>query len=243
MMFGMPIAITGGVFQIRAIGARATVVVENGEALLIDAGLRGSSGTILQGLETLGLFPEQIGMVVITHAHPDHSGGLSRLVAGREIAVAVHRLEADIIAGTTGPPSPLQNGLIGKMTQPVFSRLMGSPVPVDDRFEDGATLFPSGPKCVWSTFPDTPRAALPSTCQTKGPSSLETHCSTSSPAHSARRRLESPSDRRRLCGRLRSSWAWTSIPCASVTSLPCVRSLAKLYEGSFNNMLHDWCGG
>ena len=137
MMFGMPIAITGGVFQIRAIGARVTVVVENGEALLIDAGLRGSSGTILQGLETLGLFPEQIEMVVITHAHPDHSGGLSRLVGGREIAVAVHRLEADIIAGTAGPPSPLQNGLIGKMTQPVFSRLMGSPVPVDDRLEDG----------------------------------------------------------------------------------------------------------
>ena len=53
MMFGRPIAITGGVFQIRAIGARVTVVVENGEALLIDAGLRGSSGTILQGLETL----------------------------------------------------------------------------------------------------------------------------------------------------------------------------------------------
>ena len=104
MMFGMPIALTGEVFQIRAIGARVTVVVENGEALLIDAGLRGSSGTILQGLETLGLFPEQIGMVVITHAHPDHSGGLSRLVAGREIAVAAHRLEADIIAGTAGRP-------------------------------------------------------------------------------------------------------------------------------------------
>ena len=140
MMFGMPIAITGGVFQIRAISARVTVVVENGEALLIDAGLRGSSGTILQGLETLGLFPEQIGMVVITHAHPDHSGGLSRLFAGREIAVAVHRLEADIIAGTAGPPSPLQNGLIGKMTQPVFSRLMGSPVPADDRLEDGDVI-------------------------------------------------------------------------------------------------------
>ena len=181
-------------------------MVENGEALLIDAGLRGSSGTILQGLETLGLFPEQIGMVVITHAHPDHSGGLSRLVAGREIAVAVHRLEADIIAGTTGPPSPLQNGLIGKMTQPVFSRLMGSPVPVDDRFEDG-DVIPFGTEVRVVHLPGHTEGSIG---QTKGPSSLETHC-TSSPAHSARRRLESPSDRRRLCGRLRSSWAWTSV--------------------------------
>ena len=31
-------------------------------------------------------------------------------------------------------------GLIGKMTQPVFSRLMGSPVPVDDRLEDGDVI-------------------------------------------------------------------------------------------------------
>ena len=143
MMFGRPMAITDGVFQVRAIGARVTVLVENGEALLVDAGLRGSSGTILQGLETLGLFPEQIRRVVITHAHPDHSGGLGRLVAGREVSVAVHRLEADIIAGTAPPPSPLQNGLIGKMTQPVVSRLMGSSVPVDDRLEDG-DIIPFG---------------------------------------------------------------------------------------------------
>ncbi len=95
MIFGRPIAITGGVFQIRAIGARVTVLVENGEVLLIDAGLWGSSGPILQGLEALGLVPEQIGRVVITHAHPDHSGGLGGLVAGREVAIAAHRLEAE----------------------------------------------------------------------------------------------------------------------------------------------------
>ena len=143
MMFGRPIEITDGVFQVRAIGARVTVLVENGEVLLVDAGLIGSSGTILEGLGALGLFPEQIGRVVITHAHPDHSGGLGRLVAGREIAVAVHRLEADIIAGTAPPSSPLQNRLIGKMAQPVVSRLMGSSVPVDDRLEDG-DIIPFG---------------------------------------------------------------------------------------------------
>ena len=140
MKFGMPIAITGGVFQIRALGARVTVLVENGEVLLVDAGLYGSSGTILQGLETLGLRPEQIGRVVITHAHPDHSGGLGRLVAGRDIGVAVHRLEADIIAGTATPPSPLQNELMGKVTKPVVSRLMGSSVPVDDRLDEGDVI-------------------------------------------------------------------------------------------------------
>ncbi len=139
-MFGKAIPITEGVFQVRAIGARVTVLVENGEVLLVDAGLCGSSGTILQGLETLGLFPEQIGRVVITHAHPDHSGGLGTLVAGRGVAVAVHRLEADIISGAVPPPSPLKNVLCAKLAHPVLSRLMGSSVPVDDRLEDGDAI-------------------------------------------------------------------------------------------------------
>ena len=140
MMFGKAIAITDGVFQIRAIGARVTVLVEDDEVLLVDAGFCGSSGTILQGLESLGLVSEQIGRVVITHAHPDHSGGLGELVTGRNVSVAVHLREADIIAGTTPPPSPLQNGLFWKVTQPIVSRLMGSPVPVDDRLEDGDVI-------------------------------------------------------------------------------------------------------
>ena len=143
MMFGRPKAITRGVFQVRAIGARVTILVEDGEVLLVDAGLRGSSGTVLRGLKTLGLLPEQIRRVVITHAHPEHSGGLSRLVAGREIAVAVHRLEADIIAGMAPAPRPLQNGLLWKMIQPFVNVLMGSPVPVDDRLEDG-DIIPFG---------------------------------------------------------------------------------------------------
>ena len=197
MIFGRPIAITGGVFKIRAIGARVTALVENGKVLLVDAGLWGSSGPILQEPETPGLPPEQVGRIVIAHAHPDHSGGLGRLVAGREVAIAVHRLEADIIAGAATTPRPLQNGLIGKMTQPVVSRHMGSSVPVDDRFEDG-DLIPFGTEVRVVHLPDTPKAALPSTCRAKGPSSLETRFSTSSPAGSIHRPQASPSVRRRL---------------------------------------------
>ena len=141
--FNQPIPITDGVFQVRAIGARVTVLVEGGDVLLVDAGLRGSLGAIARGLEALGLSRDQIGRVVVTHAHPDHSGGLGELVAGRRIAVAVHRLEADIVAGAAVAPSPLQNGLLATMTRPVLAWLMGSPVPVDDRLDDG-DIIPFG---------------------------------------------------------------------------------------------------
>ena len=139
-MFGMPIPIADGVFQVRAFGARVTVLVEDGEALLVDAGLRGSSGRIIGGLKSFGLSPDQITRVVVTHAHPDHAGGLGELVAGRGISVSAHRLEADIIAGVVPSPSPLQNGLLAMLAHPVLSRLMGRPVPVDDCLEDGDVL-------------------------------------------------------------------------------------------------------
>ena len=149
LIFGKPIRITNGVFQIRTIGARVTVLVEDGAVLLVDAGLRGSSGLITSGLRALGLSFDQIGCVVLTHAHPDHSGGLSELVSGTSITVAVHRLDADIIAGAVPPLNPAQKGLFAKIGQPLVTRLMGSPVTVDSRLEDGDSIsFPTDARVV-----------------------------------------------------------------------------------------------
>ena len=41
---GNPIRVAEGVYQIRAIGARVTVLLAGGEALLVDAGTRGQFG-------------------------------------------------------------------------------------------------------------------------------------------------------------------------------------------------------
>ena len=143
MIFGKPIQATSGVFQFRALGARITVLVEDGRAILVDAGLQGSLIPITGGLKDLELSLDQIDTIVITHAHPDHCGGLGEVVAGRKIAVAAHRLDADIISGTKTPPNPLQNEFFAKMAEPVLPKLMGSLVPVDLSLEDG-DLIPFG---------------------------------------------------------------------------------------------------
>ena len=140
MRLGRPIKVTDGVFQIRALGARVTVLVENGAAILVDAGLWGSQGLIVDGLESLGLSMEQIRMVVVTHAHPDHSGGLGGLVEGPGIPVGAHKLEADIIEGKAPPPSLLRSRLMGRITQLAFQKLLGHPVPVNGRLEDGDVI-------------------------------------------------------------------------------------------------------
>ena len=65
-----------------------------------------------------------MGEVVLTHYHPDHSGGLPEMVMERNMRVAVHRSEADIIAGRELVPNPMQNKLLAKMTEPVMKTLM-----------------------------------------------------------------------------------------------------------------------
>ena len=143
MIFGQPIQVTDGVFQFRAFGARVTVLVQEGRAILIDAGLQGSLIPITGGLKDLGLTLDHIDAVVITHAHPDHCGGLAEVVAGRNITVAAHREDAEVISGTKTAPNPLQNELLAKVAEPVLPKLMGGHVPVDLRLEDG-DIIPFG---------------------------------------------------------------------------------------------------
>ena len=76
-MFNKPVAIADGIFQFRAVGARVTVLTEPGDAILVDAGFPGSYRAITRGLSECGLSLDRISRVVITHAHPDHSGGLA----------------------------------------------------------------------------------------------------------------------------------------------------------------------
>ena len=149
MKFGSPIQVTEGVFQVRAIGARVTLLVRDGEALMIDAGFKGSPGVIEDALAEIGLSLDSIGRVVLTHYHPDHSAGLGELVAGRRIKVAVHGTEADIIEGSEPLPNPVQGKVLSKVTQPVMDSLMGDPVAVDDRLEDADVIpFPTEVRVV-----------------------------------------------------------------------------------------------
>ena len=142
-MFGKPIRITDGIFQLRAIGARVTVLAQQGEAILVDSGLPGSSHVISHGLSEYGYSMDRVSRIVITHAHPDHSGGLAEFVDKNCIEVAVHESEADIVEGAVPAPSPFRSPWLAFITSPFVSMLNGSPVPVQQRLKDGDLIpFP-----------------------------------------------------------------------------------------------------
>ena len=148
-MFGKPIRITDGVYQLRAFGARVTVLAEHGDAILIDSGLPGSFRVIARGLLGCGLTLDRISRIVITHAHPDHCGGLAELVDKTGIAVAVHESEADIVEGRVPAPSPFRSRFLAALTRPAVSRMNGDPVPVNFRLKDGDLVpFPTEVRVV-----------------------------------------------------------------------------------------------
>ncbi len=140
MKLGSPITVAPNIFQIRALGARVTVIVSEGGFLLIDAGSRRSLPFIKGGLEALGLSLDDLAMIVVTHHHPDHAGGLAELVESKPVPVAAHHLDARIISGVEPKPDPHRNRLMAAVVAPVVKTLEGDIVPVNIELEDGDVI-------------------------------------------------------------------------------------------------------
>ena len=73
----------------------AYLVKGAGGTILVDAGPKGSEGSILDLMDQLGLKREDLKLLILTHAHYDHAGsaGIIRNLTGCKILV--HRSEAD----------------------------------------------------------------------------------------------------------------------------------------------------
>lgn len=93
--------------------------------LLIDGGHRIWNKWFLRYLGKVGLQPDQIRMVVITHVHFDHVGTLQTLKKLCRCPVAVHTCEADLLASgrVVIPPGTIWPGKLVKMLTAWFPGL------------------------------------------------------------------------------------------------------------------------
>jgi glyoxylase-like metal-dependent hydrolase (beta-lactamase superfamily II) len=89
---------------------------------LIDAGLGLASARVLQQLRSSGRQLSDVKRILITHAHPDHVGGLAKLQMATGAQVVAHTLEWPVIAGkvfeTTRQETPVRYEVRGGETLP-----------------------------------------------------------------------------------------------------------------------------
>jgi glyoxylase-like metal-dependent hydrolase (beta-lactamase superfamily II) len=99
---------------------------------LIDSGVAGCEGTILDYLRSIGREPAEIAMLVLTHSHPDHVGAARAIQQATGCRVAAHAAEQDWIEDVD-----LQ---ARQRPVPGFATLVGGSVRVDQVLQHGDTI-------------------------------------------------------------------------------------------------------
>jgi glyoxylase-like metal-dependent hydrolase (beta-lactamase superfamily II) len=107
MAFVSRIPISGSnapdIYQITVRGANMLLAVEE-SLTLIDTGHRGSGPEIIECIHHLGRTPKEISLIILTHNHIDHVGGLSELKQMTKARVAIHKTD---IGERKNPPSAI----------------------------------------------------------------------------------------------------------------------------------------
>lgn len=88
----------------------AYIVARDGEAALVDTGVNGSTATIEEGLDALDLGWGDVGHVLITHKHDDHTGSLRGVMERSPDAVAYAGAEDIPAFNSPRPVTPLTDG-------------------------------------------------------------------------------------------------------------------------------------
>jgi glyoxylase-like metal-dependent hydrolase (beta-lactamase superfamily II) len=114
------------------------------EAALVDSGPPREASRLLASLRAVGIPPERIGHIAVTHCHTDHTGVLAGLVAATGAQVYSHPIDAGIIRAGAERPRGRAHGALGRIMLAMARRSsMADATPVDVEIGDGQEI-PAG---------------------------------------------------------------------------------------------------
>lgn len=103
------------------------LIIEQGRAAFVDTGPSSAVPYLLAGLQRLGVAPEQVDLILLTHIHLDHAGGAGVLLRSLPNAkVAIHPRGARHMSD----PRKLIEGSIGVYGEEAFAALYGEIAPI-----------------------------------------------------------------------------------------------------------------
>jgi glyoxylase-like metal-dependent hydrolase (beta-lactamase superfamily II) len=134
------------VYAIHRFGAMLNMyLIANGDSLtLIDTGIGDSDVKAIESaLASKGWSLQNIKHILITHAHPDHIGGLAAIQKRVNAHTYVHRLDANVTRGERGQVfAPMEElNFLWRTMASLMAKVQIAPARVDTEFQD-ADEFP-----------------------------------------------------------------------------------------------------
>lgn len=102
-------------FELR--GVNAYLAVDDGDPVLVDAGMPWDAGAIRSGLDRAGYAVSDLECVLLTHYDPDHVGGLRRLQPDCPIYIGAG--DAPFLRGQLAPSWREWKGLLQRLLRPL----------------------------------------------------------------------------------------------------------------------------
>ena len=136
-----------GIFPVRSPAVSCYLVRSETRVVLVDTGTSGNEKRVLRALQELGLRPEDVTLILLTHHHPDHAGSAAALRERLGAPVAAHPTDVPYIEAGGGP-TPQGFTRAGRAMSGAF-KLLGplvnqKPVPVDVELREGDDLSEFG---------------------------------------------------------------------------------------------------
>jgi metallo-beta-lactamase class B len=125
-----PLKVFGDTYYVGTRGLSSILIVSDKGHVLIDGALPESAASIAANIRTLGLRVDDVKLIVNSHAHSDHAGGIAEL----------QRLSGAVVAGSTSGAAALGRGK-GGSDDPQFE--YGDSFPAIENVQlvrDGQTL-------------------------------------------------------------------------------------------------------
>ena len=116
------------VHQIHLGGTSVTVLQTIEGLILFDSGFKWNGHVLEKSIGSIGFSINDISDLLMTHYHPDHSGGLHSLVNKGVSKIYIHTKDSGVITGKTNMPGLIRNPLLGLFGNPFLSLLKGKPI-------------------------------------------------------------------------------------------------------------------
>ena len=98
--------LTGNLYRLLLGRFQAYIWRDDSGATLIDTGAADGGGEIALALDEIGLAPQDIRRVVLTHFHDDHVGAAAEICEWGDVEVVAHAADAPVIRGAAAVPPP-----------------------------------------------------------------------------------------------------------------------------------------